>query len=186
MWGDFMKSSIEIEFKTLITEDEYSRLIDKFDLEDNIFIQENYYFDTDDFYIRNNKLGLRIRHKNSTWKVTMKKPCEDYLCEYSIILTEKQAKDYIENGFSLVDFGYDLNVKFKAKNVTERAIFSYKNGNLFLDKCSYHGVVDYEIEYEADDSNRGIDDFKNFLKNNKIKYNPSFHKEERAFKALGL
>ncbi|MCR5307513.1 MAG: hypothetical protein K6E24_00765 [bacterium] len=116
----------------------------------------------------------------------MKKPCEDYLCEYSIILTEKQAKEYIENGFSLKDFGYDLDVKFKAKNVTERAIFSYKNGNLFLDKCSYHGVVDYEIEYEADDSNRGIDDFKNFLKANKIKYNPSFHKEERAFKALGL
>ncbi|MCR5307512.1 MAG: CYTH domain-containing protein, partial [bacterium] len=45
-----------------------------------IFLDENYYFDTDDFFIRNNKLGLRIRHKNTTWKVTMKKPCEDYLC----------------------------------------------------------------------------------------------------------
>ena len=181
-----MKSSIEIEFKTLLSENEYKKLIEKFELEDNIFTQENYYFDTDDFYIRNNKLGLRIRHKNNTWKVTMKKPCEDYLCEYSIILTEDQAKDYIKNGFSLKDFGYDLNVKFKAKNVTERAIFSYKNGNLFLDKCNYHGITDYEIEYEADDSNRGIDDFKNFLTANKIKYSPSFHKEERAFRALGL
>ena len=186
MWGEIMKSSIEIEFKTLLSEEEYNRMIKKFELEDNIFTQENYYFDTDDFYIRNNKLGLRIRHKNNTWKVTMKKPCDDYLCEYSIILSEDEALNYIKNGFSLKEFGYDLLVNFKAKNVTERAIVSYKNGNLFFDKCSYNGIVDYEIEYEADDSNRGIDDFKNFLKDNHITYSPSYHKEERAFRSLGL
>lgn len=45
----------------------------------------------------------------------MKKPCDDYLCEYSIILSEDEALKYIKNGFSLKEFGYDLLVNFKAK-----------------------------------------------------------------------
>lgn len=181
-----MKSSIEIEFKTLMDSNIYEKMIDKFDLNENIFTQENYYFDTDDFYVRNNSLGLRIRHKGNIWKITMKRPCEGYLCEYSIIINEKQAKDYIKNGFDLKEFGYDLFVTLKAQNVTERATTPYKNGTLFFDKCTYNNVTDYEVEYEADDSSRGLSVFKEFLKDNKIEYNPSYHKEERAFRSLGL
>lgn len=181
-----MKSSIEIEFKTLMSEDKYNEMIKNFDLIDNVFTQENYYFDTDDFYIRNNGLGLRIRHKGNIWKITMKRPCEGYLCEYSIMLNFDEAQNYIQNGFNLKEFGYDIEVKLKACNVTERAKTPYKNGVLFFDKSTYHGVVDFEVEYEADDSSKGLDVFKDFLKENNIEYKPSYHKEERAFKALGL
>ena len=44
-----MKTSIEIEYKTLITKEKYEELIKSFNLEDNIFHQINFYFDSDDF-----------------------------------------------------------------------------------------------------------------------------------------
>ena len=41
-----MYTSVEIEFKTKISKDEYEKLIKLFDLKDKIFSQTNYYFDT--------------------------------------------------------------------------------------------------------------------------------------------
>ena len=44
-----MYTSLEIEFKTAISKDEYEKLIKLFDLENDIFTQTNYYFDTLDY-----------------------------------------------------------------------------------------------------------------------------------------
>lgn len=181
-----MKTSIEIEFKTLMTNEEYQKIIDLFDLRENIFHQENYYFDSDDFYIRKNKMELRIRHRKNVWKITLKRPHENCMYEDSIIINEDEAKTYIENGFDLKAFGIDLFVTLKTSNVTERAVTPYKEGNLFLDKSSYANITDYEIEYEADDVNYGIKVFKEFLTENNIEYKPSYHKVDRAYIALGI
>ena len=43
----------EIEFKTFITEEKYNFLIQKFELDNNIFPQTNFYFDTEDTTLMN-------------------------------------------------------------------------------------------------------------------------------------
>lgn len=178
--------SIEIEFKTLMTDNEYNKIIDLFDLRENIFSQENYYFDTDDFYIRKNCMELRIRHRKNVWKITLKSPHENCMYEDSIIINETEANYYIKNGFNLKPFGLDLFVTLKVSNITERAVTPYKEGNLFLDKSTFAGTTDYEIEYEADEPAHGIEVFREFLNENGINYKPSHHKVERAYIALKL
>ena len=42
-----MKTNLEIEFKTLIDEETYEKMLKKFDLENNVFEQINHYFDTE-------------------------------------------------------------------------------------------------------------------------------------------
>ena len=58
-----MYTSLEIEFKTAINKDEYERLIKLFNLENEIFAQTNYYFDTLDYSLINEHIILRIREK---------------------------------------------------------------------------------------------------------------------------
>ena len=55
-----MTKNIEIEFKTFISEDVYNNLIKEFELENNIFSQTNYYFDTEDTILMQEKTVLRI------------------------------------------------------------------------------------------------------------------------------
>ena len=58
----FMTVNKEIEFKTLITKEQYEKLLKDFNLENNIFTQTNYYFDTEDAKLLQEKTVLRIRH----------------------------------------------------------------------------------------------------------------------------
>jgi len=60
-----MNTNIEIEFKTPLSEQQYLTLVEQFQLENNIFKQTNFYFDTDDLFFRKNKIVLRIRKKGS-------------------------------------------------------------------------------------------------------------------------
>ena len=46
-----MKTNIEIEFKTLIDENTYLKMLKLFNLENNVFEQINHYFDTDKLFI---------------------------------------------------------------------------------------------------------------------------------------
>ena len=68
----FMTVNKEIEFKTLITKEQYEKLLKDFNLENNIFTQTNYYFDTEDAKLLQEKTVLRIRHKNNSYKLTKK------------------------------------------------------------------------------------------------------------------
>ena len=59
-----MKQEIEIEFKNIITQEEFKQLLYTFSIKDEDFItQENHYFDTETFSLKNNGCALRIRKK---------------------------------------------------------------------------------------------------------------------------
>ena len=62
----------EIEFKTFITKEKYEELLKYFNLENNIFSQTNYYFDTEDNKLMSEKTVLRIRQKGCSYKLTKK------------------------------------------------------------------------------------------------------------------
>lgn len=176
-----MTQNKEIEFKTFITEAEYNNLLKEFDLENNIFDQTNYYFDTPDTKLMNEKTVLRIRKKGSNYKLTKKTRAEVGADETHILINKEKADDFLANGFDASIIGIPYFVKNIAQLTTHRASTPYKDGTLFLDKSEYYGHVDYEIEYEVDDIRQGTKDFENFLDIYKITYKESIRKSKRAY-----
>jgi uncharacterized protein YjbK len=181
---DAMTKNIEIEFKTQITADKYDALLHHFHLENNVFKQTNYYFDTDDYILNEKRIVLRIRQKSDThFKVTLKSQSDQGAFESHVLLNKAQAEDMIQNGFQTKDFFDDIDyyVTFRVNLINYRVSTPYDNGVLFLDRCEYCGVEDYEVEYEVSHYHEGEIAFKRFLDKFDIKQMPTKRKSERAF-----
>ena len=178
-----MTQNVEIEFKTIIPLETYQHLLKSFDLENNIFKQVNHYFDTDDYQLNAKQIVLRIRQKGERYKVTLKSQSEKQAYEKHFILKKEKALDMIENGFYTKDFFDDIDtfVTFKVSLDNYRVSTPYEGGTLFLDRCDYCNVTDYELEYEAISYEEGKIIFDKLLKQHKIDYTPIKRKSERAF-----
>jgi len=180
-----MTKNIEIEFKTVISESQYSTLLKHFDLENNIFKQVNHYFDTDSYDLNSQSIVLRIRQKGPhRFKVTLKSQGEHEAYEYHVFISEDQANQMIENGFNTNDY-FDhienLFVTFKVSLDNYRVSTPYENGILFLDRCDYCGTTDYEVEFESSNYEEGQRIFNRFIKEQNIEFRPTKRKSERAF-----
>lgn len=171
----------EIEFKTFITEEIYQNLIKEFELENNIFSQTNFYFDTEDSKLLKEKTVLRIRQKGNNFKLTKKTRAEVGADETHIFISKDKAVSLLENGFNANLIGIPYEVKKVAELTTHRCSTPFKNGTLFFDKSVYYGNVDYEIEYEVDDVKQGTIDFNYFLEKYNIPFKESIRKSKRAF-----
>lgn len=183
--------NIEIEFKALLTKDVYEEILSNAcDVEK--FKQVNHYFETENDTLKNNKMALRVRVKDSCNKITVKclmdsdkvlyNEVSDFLglCETRNMIENRTIEskiiiDYLnENGIE--------DVHFPKYNVftTNRAVCHYDNHVLFLDETIYeNGEVDYELEIESEN----YEDCKNSFFNYAQKYNlenSNVHKIERA------
>ena len=179
-----MTKNIEIEFKTGVTSEKYHELLKQFKLENNIFKQINHYFDTDDYQLNQQKMVLRIRQKGDNhYKVTLKSQSEQGAFESHVLLQPDQAKDMIANGFNTKDFFDELDyfVTFKVSLDNYRVSTPYEGGTLFLDRCDYCNVTDYEVEYEVNEYHQGQKLFEKFLNDYQIEQTPTRRKSERAF-----
>lgn len=171
----------EIEFKTFITEDEYNLLLKDFELENNIFAQTNFYFDTEDTKLMEEKTVLRIRQKGNNFKLTKKTRAEVGADETHIFLNKEKAFDLLENGFDAKIIGLPYHVSKIAELTTYRASTPYKDGILFFDRSEYYNHVDFEIEYEVDNVEEGKANFIAFLNQYGIQYKESIRKSKRAY-----
>ncbi|RKJ60851.1 CYTH domain-containing protein, partial [Butyricicoccus sp. 1XD8-22] len=62
-----MTQEIEIEFKNLLTKEQYEMLLKEFKIDDSKIIrQTNHYFDTPEWHLKTLHAGLRIRETKST------------------------------------------------------------------------------------------------------------------------
>jgi len=180
-----MTKNIEIEFKTVISEEKYNELLHHFDLENNIFKQVNHYFDTDDYDLNSQSIVLRIRHKGpGRFKITLKCQGEKENYENHVFINEEKANELIENGFNTNDFFDGIGehfVTFKVSLDNYRVSTPFENGTLFLDRCDYCGTTDYEIEFESNDYDEGKKIFDRFIKEQNITFKTAKRKSERAF-----
>lgn len=179
-----MNRNIEIEFKTVIPKNKYEELLTLFQLENNIYKQTNHYFDTADYALNHKHIVLRIRQKGELFfKVTLKSQSDEGAYENHVLLTREQATDMIDNGFHTKDFfnNIDVFVTFKVSLDNYRVSTPYEAGTLFLDRCEYCNVVDYEIEYEVNHYQEGLRIFEAFLEKHAIAFLPTKRKSERAF-----
>ena len=175
-----MNQNKEIEFKTLITKEQYYNLLEEFNLSNNIFAQINHYFDTENTDLIQEQTVLRIRQKGNNFKLTKKTRALVGADETHIFLSKEKALEMLENGFDASIIGIPHKVTKVAELTTYRASSHYKNGKIFFDRSEYYGQVDYEIEYEVDEINQGIKDFKTFLDSHEIEYKESIRKSKRA------
>lgn len=178
-----MLEHLEIEFKTLISKEMYQKLLKEFDLEDKIFSQTNYYFDTQNYDLTKRKVMLRIRKKDK-YKITKKEKKSTGNQETSVFITDDEAISMIKNGFNASIIGENCNVKLITSLTTHRAKIPFLNGTLFFDKSEYNGHTDYEIEYEANNYEEGKKTFKDFLLMHNIEQKTPISKSQRAFESI--
>ncbi|MDO6850755.1 CYTH domain-containing protein [Priestia megaterium] len=187
-----MKQEIEIEFKNIVTKEEFDRLRSHFQLTEDQFIsQENHYFDTPAFSLKDCGASLRIRSKKDKFVLTLKQPHQEGLLETHEALTNEQAKELLDGSAkipsTIQQLITDLQVDSHALTYfgtlrTSRAEIPYKNGLLVLDHSFYLSAEDYELEYEVTDANEGAKYFEQLLTELDIKKKPMENKVRRFYK----
>lgn len=181
---------IENEFATLLSEDEYQRLITMYsDKPSNT--QTNFYFDTPRFTLKASDVGLRIR-KRDKYELTCKRKKGYQLKEFNVTLTDAEFETFITTGIiPSVEIENELQDLIKNQKLvnymtlsTYRIYFSYLRGRIAIDKCTYVNKTDYELIYTATCYEQAKKEFVEFVKGQKITYKKSQAKIMRAYDAL--
>lgn len=180
--------NLEIEFKSLLSEEEYQRLIRNFNVQ-SFKTQTNYYFDTIDKKLKSLHFGLRIRFYENWTEMTLKVPETNGHLEYNVPL-ELAAKDF--NPKADYFAGSEIAQRLKKEGIktdaldcfahltTKRAEFEIKEGLLALDESWYDNGHDFEIELEVENFKNGQADFQKLLHRNQIIFKAAKNKIERA------
>ncbi|TDB53198.1 CYTH domain-containing protein [Bacillus sp. CBEL-1] len=186
-----MKQEIEIEFKNLVNKSEFKKLLAYFQLTDRDFImQENHYFDTNDFQLKSAGAALRIRNKNGKFVLTLKQPHKNGLLETHVEITEPQAQELMtekenfptEMAVALQQLGVSsADLTYFGTLQTYRAEIEYKSGLLVFDHSFYLDTDDVEIEYEVQDEKQGLLAFENLLQDFEIPKRNTANKIKRFY-----
>jgi uncharacterized protein YjbK len=186
-----MKQELEIEFKNLLTKEEFETLKEAFNLsEDKFFYQENHYFDTQQFSLKEKGAALRIRVKNGKYTLTLKQPHKEGLLETHQLLTEKESRLLFEGKTTISGDIANLlktldtepeEIQYFGTLSTYRAQFDYKGGILVLDHSHYLQTDDYEIEYETTDFALGKQVFEELLRSFHIPIRKTENKIKRFY-----
>lgn len=189
-----MSETIEIEFKNMLTETEYNMLLQEFQItEKKIIPQENHYFDTLDFALKQQNSALRIRRKKDQYEMTLKQPAPVGLVETNQLLTEEEANVAIQTGIlpsgKIKEIIMNLGISFQqiiyfGSLKTYRAELNYKNGLLVLDHSVYLSAEDFELEYEVTDYEEGIRVFNEMLEWLKIPKRQTNNKIQRFYEKM--
>jgi uncharacterized protein YjbK len=186
-----MKQEIEIEFKNLLTKEEFFRLKKGFQLDENEFNrQENHYFDTSDFQLKQKGSALRLRIKKETYTLTLKQPHAEGLLETHEFLSKDQAQRLLNGepipfgkiAEQLTQLGIKpSSVRYFGTLITERAERNYEGGLIVFDHSHYLNVDDYEIEYETANRSEGEKIFQSLLETFQIPKRQTKNKIERFY-----
>jgi len=190
-----MTETVEIEFKNLLTYEEFQRLLNKFQITaDQFYKQTNYYFDTNDFHLKSSGSALRIREKQQQFELTLKQPTGNSigLLETNQTIDRATASQFIENNTipsgpisnKLATIPLTTTLHCFGILVTKRAEISYQGGTLVFDISSYANITDYEIEYEVSDFAKGKVQFETLLANENIVIKSTPNKIQRLENAI--
>ncbi|WP_100011489.1 CYTH domain-containing protein [Lentibacillus sediminis] len=189
-----MTQEIEIEYKNLLTKQEFDRLLHGIPFPEHGKTQTNYYFETNDFQLKAHGSALRIREKNGDFRLTLKQPHPDGLLETHDELTEDEARKWLDGQISsksntekqLWELGIspgDLLLYGSLK--TERRETSPSDQVLLvLDYSTYNGQFDFELELEATSAAAGKQAFQSLLKTYNIPERETPNKIKRFFFSL--
>lgn len=191
-----MKQEIEIEFKNLLTKEEYEKLSSEyFNTHTDSYKQRNSYYDTNSFQLKKANCALRIRIKEQDAEITLKSPFKGYHKELNIPLTIEEAERLISaQSISLPEQVSQFLKKITHLDIThvskvtelttERIEKNYKDCLLVLDKSWYSDKIDYELEIESPSIEKGQAVFNSILNSHAIPKRETLNKIARAQNAL--
>lgn len=183
---------LEIEYKTLLSIEEFKTLDEKFSYIP-IVTQTNYYIDNANHDIKKQKMSLRIRTYPTSAEMTLKVPQKVGNYEYNLSIPLDEASELITNPKIpnskikniLVNAKIDLStIKVWGSLTTKRRETQLEIGLLALDQNIYEGISDYELELEVSDAKKGKLDFDTFLKQNHIQFKYAKSKVARVYQYL--
>lgn len=187
-----MAQEIEIEFKNMLTKNEYQTLLSSYHLTaTDIKTQSNDYFDSEDYMLRDKGAALRVRQKNNRYVLTLKEPAHQGLLETHQDITEDVFVKIKESG-SLPDgevarqvakLGLNQSLRHLGALTTHRAETETEDGLLVLDHSEYLGFEDYELEFEVTDYEQGEEAFYRLLRKHQIEIRNANNKIQRFFTA---
>ena len=181
---------IEIEFKNLLTKDQYASLFEKYDLKNSEeIINKNFYYDDANESFKKIGAALRIRYTNKKTEMTLKVKGETQNVEINVPLDERYPKEptvlpILPN--EIIAELERMNVKIKTpmliqKIETLRHEIALEEGLLVLDETTFiNDIIDYELEFETKDYETGLVAFEKLLEENNIDKNPAKSKIARA------
>jgi uncharacterized protein YjbK len=186
-----LKQELEIEFKNLVSKNDFQKLIDHFHVTNKeLKEQTNHYFDTSSFSLKAQRSALRIRQKEDSYVLTLKQPRKDHLLESHQPVSKETLENMMaapalpEGGIrdliSKMDVNPDL-IEYLGTLTTFRAKIPYEGGMLFFDESHYLGIIDYEIEYESDDYKKGLKIFTELMNSHSIPVVKTANKIQRFF-----
>lgn len=187
-----MQSGTQVEFRTLLSKEEYTRLVAKFKNISKFDVQTNHYFDTAMFSLKAFDTSLRVRERDNLLELTLKRKKGYNIQDFRQQLTREEFEQTKETGVlpegqvhneieSLI--GTQKIENFMSLS-TKRICFRYGKGVIFIDENSYLDITDYELEYEAETLHEGKKEFIQLVKDFQIKYRKTDKKIKRAYDAL--
>ena len=184
-----MQKNVDVEFKTLLSEEEYNRLMEKFSGNKTDF-QTNHYFDTSRFSLKALDASFRVRQRDN-FEITLKRKKGYNIIVKTLPISEDDFNELKDTGYvEDEDLQDDLIALIGTQPLnnflslsTLRMYLPYKNGILFIDKSSYLGCTDYELEYEAKNYHGGKKEFIEIISELGLQYKKADKKIKRAFNA---
>lgn len=185
-----MQKGTDVEFKSLLTEKEYNKLLEHFNNAKSDF-QTNHYFDTKRFSLKALNASLRVRQRED-FELTLKRKKGYNTDLKSITISEDEFKELRETGMvTKEELTGDIANLIKDQKLvnflslsTLRFYVPYGSGILNIDKSEYVGIVDYEVEFTGKSYHQGKADFIKIISDFGIQYKKSEKKIKRAFNAL--
>jgi len=189
-----MAENLEIEFKTLLDEESFTKAKEHFHVENQEpVIQINHYFDTDTAELKEAKMGLRVREFADHFEATLKIPQAHGLLEISDKLDFSDAKLSLDKGLFPKSPSVEKELErlhINTQNLNEigslktaRLEFATDEGLLALDESWYFDKHDFELELEVPDTSFTKETFKEYLTNLEIPFEQSKNKILRMIEA---
>ena len=188
-----IKTQKEYETRLMLTEEQYFFIVTYYmNIQPNKhFLQNtNHYFDTDDLYLRDHHMTLRVRTINDVKsELTLKIKGEDGDEEVTDGLSPKEQELLLEQNIfpygqvrnRLMLLPYPLDKYHRITSLYNRRLeIEFDDHTLVVDKNTYEDEVDYNLEIE---SKLGIDHAKELLIEYAKKFNLTLSKEKYVGKA---
>lgn len=186
-----MQKATDVEFKSLITKDEYDRLIETFKDISKTDEQTNHYFDTARFSLKALDTSVKVRERDDL-SLTYKNKKGYNVTVKTEIITPEKFKEIKETGIiDIPEMAEDITKLIKDQKLvnfmsvsTHRTYLPYLSGILNIDKTTYLDVTDYEIEYATKSFHQGKEEFIQIINDLQIQYKKSDKKIKRAYSRL--
>lgn len=185
-----LAQEIEIEFKNLLTKEEFNCILYSLPFPSEPKNQKNHYFETADFSLKKSGCALRVREKNDTYTLTLKEPHTTGLLETHDTLTRQEAHEWMKgNSIAKEHTSKQLakreilteDLIYFGSLTTERRELKYGAVLLVLDYSIYGDTSDYELELEATSEAIGRETMEEILEKFTIKNRHTPNKIQRFF-----